>query len=394
MQCAKKSPAFVAIITLKNMPLYRQMHQGVADYAARQTGWRLEFIYHNSPRMRTLTPGVFGGIILTSPFRDALQLIRGWPTPQVCISGSRSGRPSKYRFPVIQTDNAAITRMAAEHLWRQGCRRLVFYCMPAALADGTGWHDERRAAFLECAQKYGAADGTAFCGPANIRPPDDAFAITLKWLRQLPLPIGIMAANDEHARMLLDACGELKLEVPRQVAVIGVDNDEFICNFTVPPLTSVIQNAERSGFEAARLLDAQLQGQPVEKYMLMPPRGVAIRQSTDRLAVSDPVMRKAMDFIRRDAPGPNISAADVAARAGVSRATLNKQARRLTGQTIHAIIATERLRRAQALLENTSLPMKQVAGQAGFSSVQYMHNIFKKQTGGSPGDWRRQASLR
>ncbi len=389
----QKSPAAVAVITLKNMPLYRQMHQGMADYAARHTGWRLEFIYHNLPRMRKLTPGVFGGIILTSPFPDAMQLIRRWPTPQVCISGSRTGTPPGYRFPVIQTDNAAIARMAAEHLWRQGCRRLVFYCMPAILADGTGWHDERRAAFLECAQKYGAGGGAAFCGPANTRPPEDAFAITLKWLRQLPLPIGIMAANDEHARMLLDACGELKLDVPRQVAVIGVDNDEFICNFTAPPLTSVIQNAERSGFEAARLLDSQLQGRPAEKHLLMPPRGVAVRQSTDRLAVSDPVLRHAMSFIRQDAP-LKISAADVAARAGVSCATLNKQARRLTGQTVHAIIAAERLLRAQALLEKTSLPIKQVAEQAGFSSVQYMHNIFKKQTGGSPGDWRRQAPPR
>ena len=172
--------------------------------------------------------------------------------------------------------------------------------------------------------------------------------------------------------------------------MIGVDNDEFLCKYTEPSLSSVIQDFEFAGHESLRLLDLQIRGLSVARLTVMPPGGIAVRESTEHLFSTSPALRQAVNFVRRNF-ADNISAKDVAYAAGVSRATLDNLARRCLGHTVHDIITSERLKRASALLVQTNLPMKQVAAKSGFASTQYFNHVFKRQAECTPAIYRRKS---
>lgn len=240
------------------------------------------------------------GMIFTGFRNNILHRTRRWKIPQACISGDRETVPEGWPFPVICTDNAAIGRLAAGHLRQHGYQHLAYYRIPT-LPYNIAWAQERQIAFMDHMKN---PVKSAMIIPNRICLSENVLRVTTKWLERLPLPVGIMAVNDEHARTLLEACRMLKVAVPRQVAVIGVDNDEFLCKLTEPHLSSVIQNAERSGYKAARLIEHQMLGKPTPKLTLMPPVGIAVRQSTDHLSVNDPVLSKAIDFIKKHACMP------------------------------------------------------------------------------------------
>ena len=120
-----------------------------------------------------------------------------------------------------------------------------------------------------------------------------------QWLRELQAPVGILASADLRASMVLEACQKLRLRVPEDVAVIGVDNDPLVCDFCDPPLTSISRNDYQVGYEAARLLDQLMDGaSPPDKPMRISPAGVVPRRSTDTICVEDPYVSEAIRFMR------------------------------------------------------------------------------------------------
>jgi LacI family transcriptional regulator len=197
-----------------------------------------------------------------------------------------------------------------------------------------------------------------------------------------------MAANDARARHVLEACRRLGLSVPEDVAVIGVDNDELICNLAYPPLTSIVQGTEEIGHRAAELLD-RLMNRRVRKatHLLVDPVGVITRESTDLVATEDVVASTSLAFIRQHAC-QGIQVADVARAADVSRSTLDARFRRVVGRSVHDEIQRIQLSAAQQLLTTTNLPVEEVAQRAGFSSAQYMNAVFQRLLGQSPGRYR------
>src|SRR5208337_1193346 len=123
-----------------------------------------------------------------------------------------------------------------------------------------------------------------------------------QWLRALPRPVGILACNDMRGQHVLDACQRVNLGVPEEVAVIGVDDDVLLCELCDPPLSSIIPNAERVGYEAAALLDRLMAGEkPQCRESRIEPLGVTTRQSTDVLAIDDPHIAAAVRYIREHA---------------------------------------------------------------------------------------------
>jgi len=197
-----------------------------------------------------------------------------------------------------------------------------------------------------------------------------------------------MACYDLRGQQLLDACRRCAIAVPDEIAVIGVDNDELLCELSDPPLTSLIPNTHRTGYDAAALLDELMSGKrPPAQAHLVPPVGVATRQSTDVVAIEDRSVAMAMRHIREHAcDGINVK--DVLRAAPQSRRRLESAFRRLFGRTPHEEILRLQLDRAKHLLVATDLPLSEIAERAGFAHVEYLSVVFKKQFGVPPSRYR------
>jgi LacI family transcriptional regulator len=212
-----------------------------------------------------------------------------------------------------------------------------------------------------------------------------------QWLQGLPKPIALMACNDMRAFQVLNVCNALGIAVPEEVAVLGVDNDPIECELSNPPLSSIDPNAARIGFEGAALLHRLLQGQsPPSCRILIEPQGVITRRSTDVLAVDDPDAAAAIQYIRRhalDRPSYTKILADLQ----LSRSTLERWFQRYLGHSVSAEMFSIRVKRLQELLRKTPHSLESIARLCGFSHVETMSRLFKREVGVTPGKYRRQS---
>jgi LacI family transcriptional regulator len=197
-----------------------------------------------------------------------------------------------------------------------------------------------------------------------------------------------MAAYDYRGQQVLDACLRLAIAVPDEVAVIGVDNDELLCELSHPPMSSVIPNTHRTGYEAADLLDRMMNGHraPSETYLIAP-LGITTRQSTDVLAIEDRNVARAVAYIRSHAC-KRIAVDDVLRAVPQARRLLERRFKKLLGRTPHEEILRVQLDRVKALLAQTDLPLSEIAERCGFTHVEYLSVVFRKKAGLPPSQYR------
>lgn len=286
-------------------------------------------------------------------------------------------------LPWVETDDEQIAGLAAAHLLERGFKHFAF-CGDARFK----WSEWRAQHF---AARIRAAGYTlhGFSGDSGGDVAAHARALRA-WVDALPKPVGIMAAYDIRGQQVLDACRSASLAVPSDVAVIGVDNDALLCDLASPPLTSVIPNAHRAGYEAAALLEKLMAGRKVPATAhLIPPLGVAARQSTDVLAVDDRDVARAVQFIREHAcEGINVS--DLLRTVPLSRRVLEQRFQKLLGRTPREEILHVRLARVRQLLGETDLPLYLIAERTGFEHVEYLSVVFKRETGQTPSEYRQE----
>lgn len=291
-------------------------------------------------------------------------------------------------IPWVETDDEAFTRAAVEHLLQRGFRRLGFCGEPRF-----NWSRWRREHFERMVGEAGAQchvyESTASADkPVSYQREHRRL---VSWVRKLPKPIGVMACYDIKGQQLLDACREAGIAVPEEVAVLGVDNDELLCNLSSPPLSSVVPNTHRTGYQAAALLGRMMDGEPLgEQSHRIPPLGIATRQSTDILAIDDPEVAAAVRFIREHA-SEGINVADLLREVPLTRRELENRFRNMLGCTPHEEIVRVRIDRVKRLLGETDLPIQRVAQLTGFRHVEYLSAAFKKRVGLSPRQYRRTA---
>ncbi len=320
-------------------------------------------------------------------------LIARIETPRIARAVVKTGLPavdlSAARLvptlPWVETNDEEIARLAASHLIERGFKRFAF-CGDARF----NWSVWREKHFV--AQLAAAGHACAVFRPlvAGSDVAAEARELT-RWLEELPKPIGIMAGYDIRGEQVLNACRAAGLAVPDEVAVIGVDNDALLCELASPPLSSVIPNAHRAGYEAAELLDRLMSGKKVTATArLISPLGIAERQSTDVLAVDDRAVARAVQFIREHAcEGINVS--DVLRAVPLSRRVLEQRFQRLLGCTPREEILHVRLARVKQLLGETDLPLYVVAERTGFEHGEYLSVVFKRETGRTTRAWRDEA---
>lgn len=294
-----------------------------------------------------------------------------------------SSRPLLSKVPLVTTDNEAIARLAFEHFAERGFRQFAF-CGEDRFVWSTqrGRHFDRlvRDAGFECAH-YSRKDCHSDGGDAET----DAIA---RWVVSLPRPVAVFSCYDARGQQVLDACRRRDIAVPEEVAVLGVDNDDVLCNLAPVPMSSVIPNPLRAGFKAAELLNRMLANEQVSAEMhFIPPMGIATRQSTDVTATTDPHVARAARFIRENAFA-GIDVGDVVAAVPVARRVLERRFRATLGRTLREEITRVQMQRVASLLVDTDLSLAEIAERVGFKHVEYLTYVFKRETGQPPSVYR------
>ncbi|MFM8379124.1 MAG: XylR family transcriptional regulator [Planctomycetia bacterium] len=379
---AAAAPPLVAVILDAARPYDRLVIGGIAAYSREHGRWSLYVEEDPLEKLPDLKRWHGRGVIANFDDRRVAEAIRGLAIPVVGVGGGYGWYDQASGIPYVYTDNAAIGRLGAEHLLACGFEHLAFCGYPKSAI--VGWSAERANAFQAAAE---ARDRVChvFTGRVGMaRRWEDLQAELRAWLQALPRPVGLMACNDVRARHVLEACRALGLRVPHDVAVIGVDNDEMICELTDPPLSSVDQAARQIGYEAAKLLDRLMLGAAVqERRIVVPPIGVVARASSDTLATDDAEVVQTLQALRRD-PWRRPQVAALAAAVGVSRSTLEHRFRAAVGRSIHEEHVRLRLAGTRKLIVETDLSLKAIAQRAGFPSLQYMTTFIRRHTGLTP----------
>jgi LacI family transcriptional regulator len=361
----------------------RDLLYGVRDWMREGERWAIRFTEQGrrAPLPTWLKDWQGDGIIARVDSPQIAAALRRTRLPVVDVSAERFSS----EFSRVSIDNGAVARLAAEHLATKGFLDFA-YCGDRRFL----WSRQRGVEFRRCLAEKGRRC-VDFGEPAGTAKPgsDAEIRAIARWLKGLPKPVGVFACYDGRALQVLEACQLLGLHVPDQVAVLGVDNDELVCELANPPLSSVQPNARRSGYEAAALL-ARLMGG--EKKAVAPthqvqPVRVVERQSTDVVAVADVKVAAALKFIRLHAC-EGMDVGDVLRAVPMSRTRLEQKFKALLGHSPHRQLVQQRIARAKHLLAESKIAISEVAEQAGFDNASYLSVAFRRETGLSPFAYR------
>ena len=367
----------------------RALLEGIADYALAHTDWRLEPV---EPRVLTDPANLrrFDGFIVRVMDDRTAELLIKTRKPVIDTYGRTDASP----IPYIRLDDDAIARCAADCFAEHRYTRCAF-CGFAGLrfseARGEAFRRILAGAGGTCVMYNGGRSRLkeTFVRRERMDRISDAAALR-RWLKALPKPIAVFCCNDIRAFHLLQICADEKIDVPHDVAVLGVDNDKVLCTFTNPPLSSIDTNPFALGQTAARMLDDPF-GSPKKipaPATLHKPRRVVERTSTAFFPTQTPWLSDALVYIRRHL-GDGISATDVIARLGYSHTTVGKAFRDELGTSVQQEIIRQRRERACRLLKETTRTAADIAAECGYPSAQYFAHIFAKTFGVTPEAWRK-----
>lgn len=348
---------------------------------ARDAGWHLEtrhFFDENLPY------GWQGdGMIVSSPSRaDVLRFIRRQAPrqPTVLIERNNPG----LRVPQVAEDNTAAGRLAATHLLEMGHKHFAWWSpfqSPVAEERWQGFNDTLRESGCT-AERLEYHSGECQNDWSRRR------AWLVRRLKTLPRPLALFALDDQLASEAVEMCVEAKLNVPRDVAVVGVGNIELACETSHVPITSVDNAPDEIALAGAKLLDRLIAGgRPPRELLRIPPRGLVIRQSSATLAVTHPAIVRAVAFVRERLAKP-LDVNQVAAAAGFSRRTLYNLFESELRCTPITFVHRERMARARAMLESSDASIKAICVACGFGTARTMIRLFRQTEGLSPRAWR------
>jgi LacI family transcriptional regulator len=383
----------IALLIESTSAIGRALQRGIAAYARAHGPWSF---YQQLRAMHDTLPDWLKrqdcqGILARIESPKLIDQIRTVDLPTVDLLGIHELKG----IPTVSSDHEAVANAAADELLGRAFRRFAFCGYPGLE------HSDQRCHYFVARM---AAEGcqTSVYQPSRFRRPANISATLNRglldeedvaaWLTSLPKPVGLMAPNDVRAQQVLNACARCGIAVPDEVAVIGVDNDEVLCELSDPPLSSVDLGGQEIGRQAAMVLDQMINGQAAPTgHIRVKPRGVVARQSTDVLAIADPTVARAEHFIRLHACD-GIGVEPVLEHVGLSRRTLERRFRKALSRSPSDEITRIRLNRIKELLQTTDFALAKIAELAGFRYVESMHYFFKENMGQTPGQYRKRES--
>lgn len=297
-------------------------------------------------------------------------------------------------IPQIETDDREVARLAFEHLWQLGFRRFAF-----SGYRGAHFSESRGKHFADFVRERGHTieiheiNAPGWASLTEIERGGvkelDSFS---QWLKSLRRPTGMLVCNDIRGQQVLISCRRLGLLIPDDLAVVGVDDDDSVCQLCDPPLSSVKPNADKVGFRAAQLLQQLMDhGSVKQKLEYIPPTCVVQRLSTQVFAINDPEVSRACRFIRENI-SRRINVADVVNSSSLSRRQLERRFRDELGHTPHDEITAAQVYRVKQLLSETDLTLENIAPLAGYSHKERLAAVFKRECGETPGSYRERVS--
>ena len=283
----------------------------------------------------------------------------------------------------VALDSAKVGELAAGHLLALDLPHYAF----AAFRLPMFWARERCDAFVTAVQRARGC-GVSVFDPGREQAPDVRQQALEEWVRGLPRPCGVFAANDYVGEEVVNICARTGISVPGDIAVLGVDDDGQICENTMPTLSSIAPDFAHGGYLAAEMLGRLIDGEkPRNRLLRYEPGAVVVRQSTRRIACDRKRLAEAVEMIRRRAC-EGISVEDVASYIGIPRRTAEMHFRAATGRSIHEEIDEVRFAKVLALLRNPRQTLDAIPDLCGFSTGVALRKAFKLRTGLSMREWR------
>ncbi|MCC7145327.1 MAG: DNA-binding transcriptional regulator [Phycisphaeraceae bacterium] len=371
----------VALIMYTSPSQERGLLAGISQYVRTHNRWSLYVQSHWMDNPEGLASWKGDGIIAYVNNSHLLEAIRQTGLPTVNVAEGLE----QPLIPAVLPDNHAIGRLVAQAFLDNGFTNFAFSGINTAIYSNErmeGFEKTIQAQGYKCYRCHGDEEYDWNEPPKGL---EDS-------IRALPKPVGLFACFDARARQVVETCHNQGIAVPEEVAVIGVNDDELICNLAEVPLSSVSLRSEQRGYEAARMLDQLMAGQRVEEVIRIGPQHVVTRRSSDMLAIDDPEVAQAVRYIRLHATEP-IGVQHVVDKVLVSRRSLERRFRRILGRTPSDEITRVRVERARQLLDETDLPMTQIASASGLGDAVNLSRVFKRKTGMTPSQCREKRYL-
>ena len=381
-----KQPPGVILLIPSAREFDRGLRRGIFEYARAHGPWI--FYEEAPPYLRNLAPGqrvrnmlkwnAQGMIVLQNRFAE----VKSLKIPIVVAIGTRKLGKSQ---PQIICANEEIGRLGATTLIGLGLKHFA-YCG----LEGLEFSDNRSLGFTRALREKGYS---AALYASHSRSLSQSWYVEerrlTRWLLSLPKPAGLMACNDDRARMLAEICHMKGIRVPDEIAILGVDNDEQVCGSANPPLSSIALATERGGYEAAALLASMISSRPpAANIVTVYPTRAVHRQSTDIFTIEDVAVVRALRFIRENS-NRSLRVGALAEAAGLSRRSLQDRFKEYLGRTPMNEIHRSRVDQIARLLVETNLGVGEIALATGFEMDAHVARYFARQTGMTPLAYRK-----
>ena len=366
---------------------HRKRMMGIFRHVGANNDWDMRIIPNEDAlceQIETTNPAErLDGIISGVPYSERTRstIVRsGIPFVGIGMSESDLAAHGNHcRF--VLNDNEGIGRAAADYFLSLGNFRSF-----AFIPDTRG-------------RKWSVLRGNAFAARLNDRgiscsiyqtTANDASDLS-SFLKQLPKPAAVFAAWDGRGADVIHAAHTTHLQTPDELSVLGVDDDDFICEHTVPTLSSIKTAAEGMGEAAAKLMKELLAGKTSKSpgTVRCPLIGITERGSTRPPVPATDLILRAHAFIDAEAKN-DITADDVARHLNISRRLLDLRFKQYESRSVSKCIADRKLEYAKRLLSDSRISVKKAFAQAGFGNVAYAVRLFRETFGKTPESWRQE----
>lgn len=385
-------PRVLLVFPTANL-VQRQILNGILRYAHQRGPWEFHLITDlrgEQGLRRTRDWGCTGAIALVgSASRADAVLAAGVPVvffnPPPALLTAGKAAP---RWCCAVRDQLSLGRAGADYFLDRHYAHFAF----VGEVNRSSWSRERENGFAARVEERGF-----FCHryPALPKRERDDFGLEQRrlraWLRGLPKPVALMAAWDRRARQILDICLDSGIPVPHEIAVLGIDNDEILCETTTPSLSSVALDGENNGFEIAGLLDRLMRGDRSTQATVLKlgMASIVSRRSTETTCVAEPLIARALTFIQANVCHA-VTVDAVACHLNISRRLLEIKSRQALGRTIRDEIQRMRFDRVRSLLRSTNLTVSEIASACGFCDTSHLCLRFREMFQLSPSAFRAQ----
>lgn len=364
---------------------------GIIEYSKLCGNWALTTQLHpylekNQSRYTFKGIGV-DGVIAYIPNKDKADKVFFGDVPAVIAHETEENKIHK--ITSIVCDHHGVGALAANFFNERGFHNIGFFGFKEF-----NWSIERQKGFEKANKDFGLKTNVFLLSTKAFKPQPKNEQKIISWLTSLKFPACVLCANDDLGMYLIKICKKSEIQIPNQIAILGVDNNEIDCNLTTPSLSSISYNSQKAGFQAAEALDRLMHGKaPLQDKIIISPVGVINRMSTDIFAVPDEEVLKAVSFIKSNSRNP-IQVDDVARAINISRRNLSRKFKQYLGRSIANEIIRARIDNICHMLTDTDISVSEIAYKTGFNDATHISRFFKAQTKLTPLEYRNKFSIK